>query len=55
MKKSYSKTQLAKLYHVSYNTFMSWIKNIPELKLSPKQRIFTPKQIEILFRELGEP
>lgn len=55
MKKSYSKTQLAKLYHVSYNTFKKWIKNIPELKLSQKQRLFTPKQVEILFKELGEP
>jgi transposase len=55
MKKSYTKTQLAKQYHVSYNTFMKWIKNIPELNLSPKQRIFTPKQLEIVLRELGEP
>ena len=55
MKKSYSKTQLAKLYHVSYNTIMKWIKNIPDLKLTPKKRIFTPKQLEIIFRELGEP
>lgn len=55
MKKSYSKTQLAKIYGVCYNTFMVWIKNIPELKLSPKQRIFTPNQLEIIFRELGEP
>jgi len=55
MKKTYSKTQLAKLYNVSYNTFINWVKNIPELRLSPKQRIFTPKQLEILFEHLGEP
>jgi len=55
MKKTYSKTELAHLYHVNYNTFMKWIKNIPELKLTTKQRIFTPKQIEIIFKELGEP
>lgn len=55
MKRTYSKTQLAKLYRVSYNTFMVWIKNIPELKLSRNQRIFTPTQLEIIFRELGEP
>ena len=55
MKKSYSKSQLDRLYHISYKTFMNWIKNIPELKLSSKQRIFTPKQLEIIFRELGEP
>ena len=55
MNKSYSKSQLAKLYNVSYNTIMKWLKAIPELNLTPKQRIFTPKQIEIIFNELGEP
>ena len=40
-------------YFVLNNLFDSFY--IPELKLTPKQRIFTPKQLEIIFKELGEP
>ncbi|HEX7413063.1 MAG TPA: DUF4248 domain-containing protein [Bacteroidia bacterium] len=50
-----SKGQLAKDYKVHYNTFLKWIKKIPELKLTPLQRVLTPKQVEIIYNHLGEP
>ena len=50
-----NRTQLAQDYKVHYNTFIKWLKKIPGLKLSTKQRIFTPKQMQIIYDELGEP
>jgi len=50
-----SKTQLAQLYKVHYNTFIKWLKLVPGLKLDKKQRIFTPKQVQQIFDHLGEP
>ena len=54
-KKTATKTELAKKYGVHYNTFLNWLKRIPELKLNSKQRVLTPKQVELIFRHLGEP
>ena len=53
MKKALTKKQLAIDYGVSYTTFLKWIKNIPELQLDPKQRLLTPKQIDIIYETLG--
>ena len=53
MKQSLTKKQLSIIYGVSYSTFLKWIKNIPELKLDPKQRLLTPKQIDIIYESLG--
>ncbi|MEO6731920.1 MAG: DUF4248 domain-containing protein [Ferruginibacter sp.] len=50
-----TKTQLAKHYKVHYNTFIKWLKMIPELELNPTQRILTPKQVQIIYNHLGEP
>jgi hypothetical protein len=50
-----TKKELAYQYGVSVQTFVKWIKEIPNLHLSPFQKIFTPKQIEIIFNHLGEP
>ncbi len=50
-----TKTQLAKQYKVNYNTFIKWLKLIPELGLTPKQRILTPKQVQLIYNHLGEP
>ena len=55
MKKTASKTELAKLYGVHITTLMNWIKKIPNLKLTPNQRIFTPRQVQIIYDHLGEP
>lgn len=50
-----TKTQLAAQYKVHYNTFLKWLKMIPELNLDSKQRILTPKQVQIIYNHLGEP
>jgi len=55
MYKPLTKKELSKKYKVSYNTFIKWLSNIPELKLFPNQRTLTPKQIEIIYNGLGEP
>ena len=55
MYKPLTKKELSKKYMVSYNTFIKWLKNVPELKLYANQRTLTPKQIEIIYNELGQP
>lgn len=52
---TYNKTQLAKMYKVSYPTFKTWLKLVPDLGLQPTQRILTPKQVEKIFKHHGEP
>jgi len=53
--KVYSKTELARMYNVHYDTFKKWLINVPELDLKPTQRILTPKQVEKIINHLGEP
>jgi hypothetical protein len=53
--KPVTKKQLAKKYLVSYNTFNRWLSQIPELNLQFRQRLLTPKQIELIFKVIGEP
>lgn len=55
MKKTFTKKELSKKYMVSYNTFISWLKNVPELNLMPNQRLLTPKQVSLIYEFLGEP
>ena len=55
MQKPLTQKELSKKYLVSYNTFKKWIKSIPELRLSANQRLLTPKQIDIIYTNLGEP
>lgn len=55
MHRTKSKSELAKLYGVHVSTFMNWIKEIADLKLKPNQKIFTPKQVELIYENLGEP
>lgn len=50
-----TKTELAKMYNIHYNTFIKWLADIPGLGLDPKKRLLTPKQVEIIFLHLGEP
>ncbi len=56
-KKSKTKGQLAEAYGVHPSTFLRWLKKIPEsiLKYNPRNRIFTPKEVEIIIKHLGEP
>ena len=53
--KAYSKTELARMYNVHYDTFKKWLKSVPDIDLKPAQRILTPKQVEKIFNHLGEP
>lgn len=53
--KTYTKSELAALYEVHSNTLYKWIKSIPNLMLTKRQRKLTPKQVEIIVKHLGEP
>ncbi len=50
-----NKTQLAAQYNVHYSTFSKWLKIIPGLRLTSKQRLLTPKQVGLIYQHLGEP
>jgi len=52
---AYNKTQVAKMYNVSYETFKKWLVDIPDLDLKEGQRILTPKQVEKIFNHVGHP
>ena len=53
--KTETRTSLARQYGVHLSTFTGWLKDIPALKLSSQKRILTPKQVQIIYDELGEP
>jgi len=53
--KTYSKSQLAKKYGVSYNTFKKWLIAIPEITITASKRLLTPKEVEIIYKYLGIP
>lgn len=57
MKITLTKKELAVIYQVSYGTFLRWLKQIPELSENniSKRRLLTPKDIKIIYSELGEP
>jgi hypothetical protein len=40
---------------VSYNTFIKWLTNVPDLNLQSRQRMLTPKQIEKIYGAIGKP
>lgn len=52
---AYTKTELARLYNVHYDTFKKWLKTVPELNMKAGQRLLTPKQVNQIFIHLGEP
>ncbi len=52
---SMNRTELAQKYKVSIPTLNKWLVLIPNLSLMENQRIFTPKQVEIIINHLGEP
>ncbi len=49
------KSALAKKLGVSLPTLNDWIKDIPGLKISPKQRLLSPKQLETIIEHIGMP
>lgn len=50
-----NRSEFARKYKVSVPTFNKWLVLIPNLSLMENQRIFTPKQVEIIINHLGEP
>jgi transposase len=53
--KAMYKSALAKKLGVSLPTLNDWIKDIPGLKISPKQRLLSPKQLETIIEHIGMP
>jgi hypothetical protein len=53
--KPVTKKQLAKKYQISYNTFNVWLSQIPDLNLRYRQRMLNPRQIDLIYKALGEP
>jgi hypothetical protein len=53
--KPLSKMQLANAYNVSLETLNSWLKPFKDKIGDYRGRMFTPKQVKIIFEELGEP
>lgn len=50
-----SVSELRGKYKVSPETWQIWINKIPGLNLTEGQRIYTPKQVELIILHLGEP
>lgn len=50
-----TKSQLSKKFNISLPTLNKWLDRIPELTDHKNERIFTPKQVELIFLHLGEP
>jgi hypothetical protein len=50
-----NKTQLASAYGISIATLQVWLADIPGLELRKGQRIFTPKQLRLIYAHLDEP
>lgn len=53
--KSTTRTALASLYEVSLVTFNKWLMDIEDLKLDHQKRILSPKQVQIIVENLGDP
>lgn len=53
--KSSNKTELALAYNVSLGTFNKWLSKIEGLNQDKSTRIFTPKQVALIVKHLGEP
>lgn len=53
--KSATRSELADRYGVSMETLKKWIEKIPDLSLSPTDRVLTPKQVATIIAHLGEP
>jgi hypothetical protein len=52
---TYNKTQLAKMYGVDIRTFNAMLETVPFQLKKVGRVLFTPKQVEIIFKNLGAP
>lgn len=50
-----TKSSLASKFGISRATLAKRLKNIPGLKLKRNAKIITPKQLELIYNELGKP
>lgn len=50
-----NRTQLAQYYGIHLATLQIWLADIPGLELRKGQRIFTPRQLRLIYEHLGEP
>jgi transposase len=56
--RAYSIKELMQIYRVSRKTMYNWTQHLrtnAEFGWKKHQHIFTPKQVSIIFKELGEP
>ena len=53
--KSKSKGELATAYGVGIILMRKWLKSIPDLNVTPQQKMLTPKQVAKVYDFLGEP
>lgn len=53
--KAMTLTELAAKYGVSNKTMYSWLKRKKIIKNKREGYLFTPKEIRIIYEELGEP
>lgn len=53
--KAYSKKELRSIYNVSRYIFLTWIKKIPELSELKDKQVFTPLEVQIFVKHVGEP
>lgn len=47
--------ELSLLYNVSTDTIKRRLRKIPDLNYQPGTKLLFPKQLNIIFAELGEP
>lgn len=52
--KPMNKSMLAEAYGVSVQTLNKWLQMVPDLEVRRGQRLFTPKQLEIISMHLGK-
>jgi hypothetical protein len=54
--KTYSGKELREKYNISWEVFRDWLAPIAaDLKLRPRQRIFSPEQVSIIIKHYGNP
>lgn len=49
------KYEVATEFQMSYNTFIKWIKDVPNLNLKKGQKLLSPKQILLIYSYYGNP
>jgi len=53
--KAYSKGELAELYNISAKSLQTWLDHIEEQTGPRVGRFYSPKQVEMIFKEYGIP